>query len=266
MKPVRNPDDGVRRVVDDAMWELLSGILAKLLSKRGAPPALALREFLEAIFFWARTGVPWRDLPACFGEWDAVYARWRRWEGKDRWKKLWRELQALAPQHEATRYADSTVIRAHQHASGGDHAPEQRATGRSRGGVGTKIHVLATDAQTAVAVTITPGQDHDLSAFDDTMAEVPEDVLATAVVADKAFDSDALRADLQAAGFDVTIPPRRGRRQPADYDRTKYKARNQVERLINRLKRLKRLATRYEKLACTYLAVVHLGCILSIIA
>ena len=248
------------------MWELLAALLARLLSKRGAPPALELREFLEAVFYWARTGVQWRDLPACFGKWDAVYARWRRWEDKNRWKKLWRELQALAPGGAATLLIDSTVIRAHQHAAGGPHAAAQRATGRSRGGVGTKIHIVATDARTAVAVALTPGQTHDAAAFDDALADVPETLAATAVVADKAYDSDALRADLAAADFAVTIPPRRGRRSPAAYDRATYKLRHQVERLMNRLKRLKRLATRYEKLACTFLAAVHLGCILSILA
>jgi len=266
MKPVANPEDGVRRVIDDPMWVVLSGIVERVCDRRGRPPELDVREFFEAIFFWSRTGIQWRDLPTCFGEWDAVYNRWRRWEQNGYWKAIWRELQATAPERADLLFVDSTVIRAHQHSSGGDVPAASRATGRSRGGVGTKIHVIAADAKTPLAVTVTPGQAHDAPQFDALMMELPEETAATTMVADKAYDSDEIREGLEDAEFEVVIPSRSNRKDPKAYDKAKYKLRNQAERLINRLKRLRRLATRYEKLACTFLAVVHIGCILSIIA
>jgi hypothetical protein len=121
----------------------------------------------------------------------------------------------------------------------------KRQTGRSRGGVGTKVHVVACDAKTAPAVTLTPGQAHDASAFEPTMRELPDETTAREVIADRGDDSDEIRDGLEDA---------------------EYKLRNEAERLINRLKRLRRLATRYEKLGCVFLAVVHVGRILSIIA
>lgn len=266
MKPTANLDDGVRRVIDDAMWVELQTLVATICDRRGTKPELEVREFLEAIFYWGRTGIPWRDMPTCFGKWDAVYNRWRRWEQNGYWKELWLALQATAPERATELFADSTVIRAHQHASGGAIEPAKRATGRSRGGVGTKIHVIAADAKTALAVTVTPGQAHDAPAFEAVMLELPENTAAETVVADKAYDSDAIREDLEDAGFEAVIPPKKNRVDPKAYDKAKYKLRNQAERLINRLKRLRRLATRYEKLACTFLAVVHVGCILSILA
>ena len=48
--------------------------------------------FIEAILYIARTGIPWRDTPKCFGKWDAVYNRFRRWEKSGVWKKLWNLL------------------------------------------------------------------------------------------------------------------------------------------------------------------------------
>lgn len=266
LNPVANPEDGVRRIIDDEMWEVLSAAIERVCDRRGRKPELDVREFCEAVFYWGRTGIQWRDMPKCFGKWDAVYNRWRRWEQNGYWKDIWVELQSTAPESASELFVDSTVIRAHQHASGGPIKESRRATGRSRGGVGTKVHVIATNPKTVVAVTITPGQAHDAPEFEALMMDVPEQTTATAVVADRAYDSDAIRDDLEQAGFEVVIPSRSNRKEPKAYDKAKYKLRNQAERLINRLKRLRRLATRYEKLACTFLAVVHIGCILSILA
>jgi transposase len=266
MKPVANSEDGVRRVIDNEMWDVLAAIISDVCDRRGRKPELEVREFVEAVFYWGRTGVQWRDMPTCFGKWDAVYNRWRRWEQNGYWKKIWHALHAAAPERAEELFVDSTVIRAHQHSSGGDIDAAERATGRSRGGVGTKIHVIAADAKTALAVTVTAGQAHDAPEFESVMMELPEHTAATAVVADRAYDSNAIREDLEDAGFEVVIPSRSNRNAPKAYDLAKYKLRNQAERLINRLKRLRRLATRYEKLACTYLALVHVGCILSILA
>jgi transposase len=266
MKPVPDPDDGVRRVITAEMWHRLAPLLRKILNPRGRPPELAVREFLEAVFFWARTGVGWRDLPPCFGNWDAVYGRWRRWEDRDVWKKLWQALGKDAAAASERLLVDSTIVRAHQHAAGAAVADAARQTGRSRGGVGTKVHVVACDAKTALAVTITPGQAHDAPAFEPTMLELPEETAATAVIADRGYDSDAIRDGLEDAEFEVVIPARKNRKEPRPHDAAKYKLRNEAERLINRLKRLRRLATRYEKLGSVFLAVIHVGCILSIIA
>ena len=84
--------DGVRRVLTDRAWKQLEPIPGRVLSQRGAPPQLGLREFLKAVLYLARTGIPCRDLPPCFGDWDAVYQRFRRWQKRGAWEALWREL------------------------------------------------------------------------------------------------------------------------------------------------------------------------------
>ena len=75
--------------------------------------------FFEAVLYWARTGVPWRDLPGEFGAWDAVYNRLRRWIHSVRLKRLF-ELMAEQSECEGPRrlMIDSTIVRAHQHAAG----------------------------------------------------------------------------------------------------------------------------------------------------
>lgn len=86
----------------------------------GAKPELSEREFIEAVLYRARTGAPWRDLPEQFGDWNAVYQRWKRWRLSGVWQRLFASLPADSPAQEVVRlFADSTIIRAHPHAAGG---------------------------------------------------------------------------------------------------------------------------------------------------
>ena len=85
----------------------------------GQSPRLAERDFCEALLYLARTGIPWRDLPAAFGRWDAVYNRFRRWVASGALRRLFEALTA-DPQFGDVRRVliDSTIVRAHQHAAG----------------------------------------------------------------------------------------------------------------------------------------------------
>ena len=108
----------LRLVITDAIWAEMEPALRALKHYAGSPPQLSDRMFIEAVLYQARTGIPWRDLPADFGNWDAVYNRFRRWEARQLWKRLWHHMQhngcALATQV----FIDSTIMRAHQHAAG----------------------------------------------------------------------------------------------------------------------------------------------------
>ena len=78
------------------------------------------------------------------------------------------------------------------------------------------------------------------------------------VLADRAYDARSLREAIAASGAEAVIPPIRTRRDPAPYDRTIYRDRNRIERLVGRLKRHRRIATRYDRRAAYYLAALHL--------
>ena len=78
---------------------------------------------------------------------------------------------------------------------------------------------------------------------------------------DKAYDSHALRAKLDANGITPVIPPKSNRLDIIVYDKESYKQRNKVERLFNKLKQFRRVATRYEKLKANFLAFVLLALI-----
>jgi transposase len=77
-----------------------------------------LWEFLEAVLYLQRGGHPWRDLPPELGYWHAVYMRFRRWEKRGVWQRLWQHLQAEPMAGAREVMLDSTTVRAHPHAAG----------------------------------------------------------------------------------------------------------------------------------------------------
>src|SRR4030095_3593837 len=82
-----------RLVLTDDAWEDIAKLLEEIKHKAGRPPEQSDRMFIEAVLYVARTGIPWRDLPEDFGKWDAVYNRFRRWEVRGLWRRLWEHLQ-----------------------------------------------------------------------------------------------------------------------------------------------------------------------------
>lgn len=265
MRGIYTGNDGVRRVITDEVWYQIQAVLTQILSKRGAPPVLSNREFLEAVLYQGRAGSPWRDLPKVFGDWNTVYKRFRYWQEAGIWERFWRALHANAATDARALFIDSTIIRVHQHAAGGGSNIEE-AKGRSRGGMTTKIHLAAVDEKTAVSVVISEGQAADCMHFDEIMNGVDGELCpAKEVVADKGYDTDDIRESLAASGMTVTIPGKENRIKPILYDKKKYKERNMAERLNNRLKRMRRVATRYDKLASVFLAFVHIAFAFSIL-
>jgi transposase len=122
--------------------------------------------------------------------------------------------------------------------------------------------VLCGSESDAVDLRITAGQ-----AGDAPVGEEMIDVLDTRegirqAAMDKAYDSNAIRAKLDAKGIDPVIPSKANRLEIILYDKEQYKQRNKVERLFNKLKQFRRVATRYEKLKATFLAFVTLALII----
>ncbi len=109
----------VRKIISDSLWkQLAAAVAAAKHSEAGAPSQMSEREFLEAVLHLQRTGSPWRDLPPELGYWHAVYMRFRRWEARGVWQRLWQNLQAEPFADARALLLDSTTVRAHQHAAG----------------------------------------------------------------------------------------------------------------------------------------------------
>ena len=81
-----------------------------------------------------------------------------------------------------------------------------------------------------------------------------EGIEGDALIADKAYDSNAIRDTLKAARMRAVIPSRRSRRRPIRHNKVLYRERNRIERCFNKLKHFRRLATRYDRRARHFLA------------
>jgi transposase len=130
--------------------------------------------------------------------------------------------------------------------------------GRSRGGLTTKIHALVDRWGLPILLKLTEGQAHDGRSAQDMLGTIGRgDVL----LADRAYDSDALHQSLAARGARANIRLMPHRRHPPRFSKKLYRERNQVERFFNKLKQFRAVATRYDKRDDNYLASVKLASI-----
>lgn len=100
---------------------------------------------------------------------------------------------------------------------------------------------------------LTPGNTSDYNAAQQCLAAMPP---ASHVIADKGYDSDALRAWLTERGTTPVIPPRSNRKVQLDFDRALYRTRNVIERTFNRFKDFRRIATRFDRNVRSYMAAL----------
>ena len=131
---------------------------------------------------------------------------------------------------------------------------EDQAIGRSRGGLTTKIHALADALGNPVRLILTAGHVHDVRAA----GQLLQGVACGALLGDKGYDADPLIAQLRDARIAAVIPPRSNRKEKRDCDFTLYKERNLIERLFEKLKQFRAIATRYDKLARNFLGAIRL--------
>lgn len=146
-----------RHDLTDAQWEVLEPLLP-VPSGTGRPRKYPLRGLIDGVRWRVRAGGPWRDVPDCYGPWESVYALFRAWQRAGLWALVVARLQALADAAGTIWWdvsVDSTIARAHQDAAGarvdGDGQveppggvftePADHALGKSRGGLGTKLHL-----------------------------------------------------------------------------------------------------------------------------
>jgi transposase len=237
-----------RHEMPPGLWERIADLLPGRPGGHGGV-ARDNRDFLNAVWYVAKTGIPWRDLPERFGKWDTVYHRFNAWCRRGVWQRL---LAAVQDPDLEWLMLDSTVVRAHPHAAGMNGPADDQALGRSRGGFGTKVHLAVDALGNPVSVHLSPGQDADITHAEALLGEREP----RAVLGDKGYDSDAFVATVESRGAAAVIPPRRDRVEPREYDTVLYKERNKVERCVGALKQCRRVATRYEKTARNFLGMV----------
>lgn len=136
---------------------------------------------------------------------------------------------------------------------------QKQGLGRSRGGFTSKIHARTNGEGLPLGFVITPGEAHDATAYEALM-----DIDGTrpeALLADRGYDSDAIREDAWLHGTEPVIPTKINRKVQRPVDPLLYALRNRIERFFNKLKNARRVATRYDKTADSFLAFIHIASI-----
>ncbi|WP_425359028.1 IS5 family transposase [Asticcacaulis excentricus] len=235
----------------DAQWERIEPLLPT--DVRGKP-RVDDRRVLSGIVHALRCGGRWADCADIYGPKKTLYNRFVRWSERGIWEGI---FSALAGAEDAPDrlFIDSSCIKVHRCAGGGKGGP-WLMIGRTKGGRNTKLHALCDAKGRPHVLLLTPGNVHDCKVAKLCIEALPP---SAELVADKGYDSQALREWLNARGTEPIIPPRKNRKIQYEYDKAIYKQRNVIERMFCRLKDWRRLATRFDRNIKNFLSAVALA-------
>lgn len=240
-----------RMMIDDHVWSKLAPILKSL---RIHYSEIKTRLFIEAILYRMRVGCQWRDLPKEFGKWPSIFSKFNRWSERGYWRIVFENLKEVDSEWV---FIDSTTCKAHKQASNIKNK-KQEAIGKSVGGNTTKIHALCDSNGNMADFILTGGNVHDSKAT----PELIKNLEAEYFIADRAYHSKAIRAELESKNIQAVIPIKSNSKNKENigFDSYLYKLRHLVENFFARIKEWKGIDTRYEKLKRNYAAMIELGC------
>ena len=133
-----------------------------------------------------------------------------------------------------------------------------QSVGRTRGGWNTKLHMVAASDRDGVIFALSAGNCGDAPEGRALLQQLGPIDRPVYLLMDRVYAGDETRTLAVELGYIPVTPPKSNRKNPWDYDKQLYKQRNQVERLFRRLKRFRRIFTRYDKLDVIFLTFVYL--------
>jgi len=146
---------------------------------------------------------------------------------------------------------DSTIVRSHACSAG--LFQEREALGRSKGGFSTKIHALADALGNPLKFILTPGQKSDIAQAD----SLTKDIFDATCLADKGYISKNFFENLEKRNCKYEIPPRKNAVNSHEFDEELYKERNAIECFFGKIKHFRRVFSRFDKIARSYLSFLH---------
>lgn len=228
------------------------------ISTHAGRPLENLDATLNGIWWILKTGGMWRALPERYGKWNSVWRCFRRWCESGLWSWVLEHIEKKYQYYRVALMLDTTHVKAHQDATRSPLSAQDQKLGKTKGGRNTKISACVNLAGRAVKLELVSGNEHDSKSFHKTL---PSDLCDCFVLADKAYDTNEIRDSLHEQKAFAVIPPKRNRKTQIAYDKDIGKLRHKVENFFCRIKRFRRIHTRYEQLPITYMGFVNLAAI-----
>ena len=141
----------------------------------------------------------------------------------------------------------------------------KQSIGRSRGGLTTKLHMVTASDRSAVSFSLSPGNAADGPEGRKLLNFTAANKTHRQLIMDRAYEGDETRALAIALGYIPVVPPKKNRKDPWEYDQKVYRQRNEVERFFLRIKRFRRVFTRYDKLDMVFAGFVLFAMIIDAI-
>lgn len=239
-------------------WEKISYLFPPEKTNEPGRPRKNNRLMLNAMIWIAKSGAPWRDMPECYGPWKSVYSRFRNWLSKSILKEIFKKLSLEAELSEIS--IDASIVQAHQHSAGARKNGPPNEIGHSRGGNSTKIHAVVEAYGYPISIMISEGQRSDVKYAIPILENL--DITGSDVLADRGYDCWELIDYIYENGGEPSIPSKKGAKFQRRCDWFQFKERHLVEKYFLKLKSFRHIATRYDKLALTYLGFIFLASIL----
>nr|WP_271179099.1 IS5 family transposase [Paracoccus kondratievae] len=238
-----------RYELSDGQWDRIASLLA---GKAGDPGRTGAdsRIFINGCLWVLRSGTHWRDLPDRYGKWTTVHKRFSRWRHAGIREQVFKTL--TADRDNQYLMIDCAIVRAHQQAASGKGGRDQ-APGRSRGGLTTRIHMLADALGRPSRFIITAGLVGDIT----QVSSLPQGQSGDLVLADKAY-SNALRQIIASIGAEAVIPSNGLRKIIIPHDERACAHRNHIGRCFSQMKLFRRFASRYDRRAVYFRGFVCL--------
>ncbi len=224
--------------------------------KKGRKPA-NLFKTLNGIWWVLVTGAQWNQLPEHYGKWNSVYRFHLRWAKRGVFKRML-AMSADIWNCDEFKVVDGTHVKVHQDACYFLSNPQKQRMGKTKGGRNSKINAVTNRIGKLLDFALIAGNESELNSVREILGDVSDKV----VLGDKGFDDDKLRKWVKQCGGVANIPGRKNRKVKVFYIKEVGKMRHVVENFFARIKRFRRIGTRYDRLAETYTAFVSLAAIM----
>ena len=216
------------------------------------------RRVISGIIFVIRNGLRWRDAPKAYGPHKTIYNRFIRWSRLGVFDRIFAALAGKAGKP-GRLMIDATHLKAHRTAASLlKKGLFPAVSGGTKGGLNSKLHAVCDGRGRPLVMLLSEGQMSDFKGAALMLDSLPP---AKQLLGDKGYDADWFRTALAQRGIAACIPSKSNRKVQIPHDTVLYKQRHKIENMFGRLKDWRRIHTRYDRCAHTFMSAITIAAI-----